>query len=309
MTLTADSVDRSSKKKKILFIINPKSGTKGKRSIPSLLERHLDQSLYTYETILTRYAGEAIEISENNKDKYDIIVAIGGDGTINEVATPLANSNTILGIIPCGSGNGLARHLKIPRNAKRAIQLLNKGCSFTIDTVTLDQRIFLNVAGVGFDSHIAQLFAGTKKRGFLSYAKLALQEIRKFRSIDFRMTIDGEEKVENAPFLVSIANSTQYGNNAYIAPNALIADGLMDVCVLRNFPKWYYPVLIYRLFSRSLTHSKYYESWQGKEVTINFLSDTKGKYMHIDGDPYALTNTMKLTINPLSLKVACEGAV
>ena len=296
-------------KKKILFIINPKSGTKGKRNIPLLIEKYLNQDIYHYETIFTSYAGEAIEISERNRDAFDIIVAIGGDGTINEVAGPLTNSNTILGIIPCGSGNGLARHLKIPRNAKRAIQLLNERCTSTIDTITLGERTILNVAGVGFDAHIAQLFAGTKKRGFFSYAKLAMKEIRKFISVDYQLIVDGQEKLEKAPFLISIANSTQYGNNAHIAPNALIADGLMDVCVLRGFPSWYYPALIYRMFTGTLTKSRYYQTWQGKEVQIKLLSDVKGKHMHIDGDPYALDSIMKLSINPLSLKVACEKPI
>ncbi|MBL6445192.1 YegS/Rv2252/BmrU family lipid kinase [Fulvivirga sp. 29W222] len=294
-------------KKKILFIINPKSGTSNKRNIPALLEKHLDKGLFSYETLYTSYAGEAIKISEANRDQFDIIVAIGGDGTINEVAGPLTHSNTILGIIPCGSGNGLARHLKIPRNIKKAIKLLNKNCITTIDTITLDKKVFLNVAGVGFDAHIAQLFATAEKRGFFSYAKLTIQEIRKFTSIDYQLVIDGQEKLAKAPFLISIANSTQYGNNAHIAPNALISDGLMDVCVLRKVPFWYYPVLAYRMFTGTLTKSKYYQTWQGKEVQIKLLSDTHGEHMHIDGDPYAISNIMKLKVNPLSLKVACQA--
>ncbi|UII30021.1 YegS/Rv2252/BmrU family lipid kinase [Fulvivirga ulvae] len=296
-------------KKKILFIVNPKSGTRDKRNIPMLLEKYLDSDKFVYETIFTCYAGEASKISETNRNKFDIIVAIGGDGTINEVAGPLTNSNTVLGIIPCGSGNGLARHLKIPRNIKRAIQLLNKRCTSTIDTITLDEKTFLNVAGVGFDAHIAQLFAKTKKRGFLSYAKLAMKEIRRFISIDYQLIIDGQERLEKAPFLISIANSTQFGNNAHIAPNALIADGLMDVCVLRKVPAWYYPILIYRMFTGTLTRSKYYQTWQGKEVQIRLLSDASGKHMHIDGDPYSINSIMKLKVNPLSLKVACQASV
>lgn len=305
----ADRVDSVTDKKKILFIINPKSGTGNKRNIPSLLKKYLDRDKFSHEIMHTNYAGEATKISAENRDKYDIIVAIGGDGTINEVAGPLTNSNTVLGIIPCGSGNGLARHLKIPRNIKRAIKLLNKRCVATIDTINLDERVFLNVAGVGFDAHIAQLFANSKKRGFLSYAKLAMKEIRKFISVDYQLIIDGQEKLEKAPFLISVANSTQYGNNAHIAPNALIADGLMDVCVLRKVPAWYYPVLIYRMFTGTLTKSKYYQTWQGKEVQIKLLNDAHGKHMHIDGDPYAVSKHMKLSVNPLSLKVACQGSV
>lgn len=292
-------------KKKILFIINPKSGTKGKHDIPGLIEKHLDHEIYEHDNIFTQYAGEAIELSAKHKDNYHMIVAVGGDGTINEVASPLVNSNTILGIIPRGSGNGLARHLRIPRIPRKAIELLNQKCTVEIDTITLNDKLFLNVAGVGFDAHVAQLFADTKTRGFLSYAKLAMREILKFRSIDYELIIDGEKKIAKAPFLISIANSAQWGNNAYIAPNALISDGLMDICVLRKLPKWYYPILTYRLFSKTLTKSRYYETWQGKNVKIHLLSDSEDKYMHIDGDPYKLNQNMELIINPLSLKIAC----
>lgn len=293
-------------KRSALFIINPHSGTGGKQHIPGLLQKYLNKELYHWDVVTTRFPGEATIICENARHDHDLIVAVGGDGTINEVARPLINTNTALGIIPCGSGNGLARHLRIPRNAKKAIQLLNKGCTHKIDTISLGQDVFLNVAGVGFDAHIAKLFAEAKNRGFFSYASIALQEIRKFQGIDYNLTIDGEQKIQRAPFLISIANSTQYGNNCHIAPNAYISDGLMDICVLKQFPFWYYPILIYHLFTSTIIHSRYYQHWQGKEVKIEFENDIQGQYIHLDGDPHNLDNVLTLSVNHRSLLVACD---
>lgn len=296
----------SKNKKTALFIVNPHSGTRGKDHIPNLLKKYLDKTIYDWDVIFTRYAGEARELSNAGKDKYDLIVATGGDGTINEVARPLLNSRAVLGIIPCGSGNGLARHLGIPLNPAKAIALLNYQHVTKIDTINLNDDVFLNVAGVGFDAHIARTFASSKKRGFLSYAMIALQEIRRFKSTDYNLFIDGVEKIENAPFLISVANSSQFGNNAYIAPDARIADGLMDVCVLRPFPFWYYPTLIGRLFTGTLMASKYFECWQGKSVRIEISDKAKDPCIHLDGDPYPIEKTINFSVNPLSLQVACK---
>ncbi|ELR73575.1 Transcription regulator [Fulvivirga imtechensis AK7] len=296
------------KKRSALFIVNPHSGTKGKDHIPALLNKYLDPTIFEWDVIFTQYAGEARELSNAGKEKYDLIVATGGDGTINEIARPLLHSKAVLGIIPCGSGNGLARHLGIPLNQKKAIQLLNEQHMMVIDTIKLDSDIFLNVAGVGFDAHIAQSFASSKKRGFISYAMIALREIRQFRCTDYQLTIDGEQKIENASFLVSIANSSQFGNNAHIAPTARIADGLMDICILRDFPFWYYPILIYRLFTGRLKNSKYYQCWQGKEALIKISNDSDEKFIHLDGDPYPVKNIINFSIDPLSLQVACKPA-
>lgn len=294
----------SQAKQKILFIINPNSGTKQKNRIPDLIHKLIDQASSSYEIIYTTRPKEATEISENNKDKFDIIVAVGGDGTINEVARPLISSNTALGIIPMGSGNGLARHLGIPLNVKKAIKLLNKPLLTSIDTIKLNELAFLNVAGIGFDAHIANAFATSKKRGFITYARLTLGELRRFKYAGCKLVIDGTEQIENTPFIVSIANSTQYGNNAQIAPQAHISDGLMDLCVLQKIPFWYYPVLAIRLFTGTLSRSKYYSCKQGKEVTITFLSSTIKQQLHLDGDPFEIDNEINLKINPLSLKIA-----
>ncbi|MEP2772800.1 MAG: diacylglycerol kinase family protein [Fulvivirga sp.] len=294
----------SESKRKLLFIINPNSGTRRKNRIPDLIEKLIDKSANDYEIVFTTKPKEATAISAARKGDFDTIVAVGGDGTINEVARPIINSDTALGIIPMGSGNGLARHLGIPLNVKKAIKLLNKAHVSSIDTIKLNDLAFLNVAGVGFDAHIANAFATSKKRGFITYAKLTLGELRRFKYTGCKLRIDGVEQIENTPFIVSVANSTQYGNNAKIAPQAHITDGLMDICVLQKIPFWYYPMLAVRLFSGTLSKSKYYSCKQGKEVFISFQKGNKPQPIHLDGDPFVVKNEIKLTINPLSLKVA-----
>lgn len=292
------------RKRKLLFIINPNSGTKQKTRVPELIKKLLDETNIEHKIVFTSEPKEATTISEKNKEAFDMIVAVGGDGTINEVARPLINSETTLGIIPMGSGNGLARHLGMPLNIKKAIALLNQPRVSSIDTIKMNDLAFLNVAGIGFDAHIASAFAKSKKRGFITYAKLTLGELNRFKYAGCKLVIDGVEQIENKPFIVSVANSTQYGNNAHIAPAANISDGLMDICVLQKVPFWYYPILGIRLFTGTLNRSKYYSCRQGKKVKITFLSKKAEQPIHLDGDPFTAEKEIKLTINPLSLKIA-----
>ncbi|MDX1627571.1 MAG: YegS/Rv2252/BmrU family lipid kinase [Fulvivirga sp.] len=288
---------------KILFIINPASGTRNKEQIPSLINRHLSDQI-DFEIAYTSKPGEATKISNENKTAFDIIVAVGGDGTINEVARPLIDSTTALGIIPMGSGNGLARHLGIPLKAKNAIKLLNSPEINKIDTIKMEEEVSLNIAGVGFDAHIARLFAKSKKRGFLSYARLVFSEIRKYKVKGYHLEIDGKIQEEKAPFLISIANSTQYGNNAKIAPAAMITDGLMDVCILQKIPWWYYPVFAFHLFNGTIYRSKYYRCLQGKKIKLRLIKSQDDHNMHLDGDALAVGEIIDLSINPKSLLVA-----
>lgn len=289
---------------KILFIINPISGTTNKEKFPELIKKEFEGSNVSYELKFTKYAGEASEIAKNSLGKYDIIVAVGGDGTINEIARPLIHSQTVLGIIPKGSGNGLARHLGIPLAEKKALRALIDPRIELIDTLKLDKQEFLNVAGVGFDAHVAHLFSKSKKRGFLTYSKLVLRELRRFKFKGYKLEIDGETFVENSPFLISIANSTQYGNNAKIAPMAKTNDGLMDICILQKVPFWYYPILGFHLFNGSLNRSKYYACLQGKSVRLSLLKKTDDHNMHLDGDSYAANEVLNFSIEPASLKIA-----
>lgn len=222
-------------KRTICFIVNPISGIGRQKVIEKLIDEQLDRTLFDYEIAYTKAAKHAIELSKDAALRnIDIVVAVGGDGSVNETAKGLVNTNSALAIIPTGSGNGLARHLNIPLNLKKAMQVINKGKQTAIDSIQMNDETFVNVAGIGFDAHIGWEFAKFGKRGFSSYIKVITREFPKYKAQDFELIIDGNKVTKNA-YLISFANGSQWGNNAYIAPTADISDGEMDIAILRDF--------------------------------------------------------------------------
>lgn len=287
------------KKQKILFIINPISGVGSKKLIEKEIVKTLDKKQFEYSIAYTKAAKHAIDICKKQKNNYDIIVAAGGDGTVNEVSQELINSNTALAIIPTGSGNGLARDLKIPLNIKKAIKKMNENCRKKIDTITINGRNCINIAGAGFDAHISHLFANYGKRGFLSYLKLIIKEFSKFKPVDFHLKIDDKKMVETA-FLISFANSTQFGNNGHIAPNAKLDDGIIDIAILKKFPLIAAPVLAIRLLNNNIDKSKYFKQYKASNIALKNAQAIK---MHIDGEPVLFENNIEFNVKPLSLSV------
>jgi len=221
-------------KKKIRFIVNPISGVGRQKIIEKLIDEQLNRTLFDYEIVYTKASKHATELAkEALANNCHIVVAVGGDGSVNEIAKGLVGSNTSIAIIPTGSGNGLARHLQIPLDLKKAMALINASKKTTIDTIQLNEETFVNVAGVGFDAHIGWEFAKFGKRGLLSYIKLILRELPKYKAQDFELIIDGKS-IHQKAFLISFANGSQWGNNAHIAPLADAADGFMDIAILKN---------------------------------------------------------------------------
>jgi diacylglycerol kinase (ATP) len=284
----------------ILFIINPISGGKDKQKIPALIDAHLDRQKFNANFALTEYAGHAAEIAEEAANKnFDIIVAVGGDGTINEVASRVMQQQKILGILPFGSGNGLARFLKIPMNTIQAIKIINNCKVQTIDTGTFNDKSFFNMAGMGFDARISAVFAGHKTRGLSGYAKLALKEAATYRAQTYHIYIDGVEYKRRA-FVISLANSSQYGNNAHIAPTASVTDGLLDVCIVKAFPLYKLPVLAYEMMMAKTDRSDIVEIIKGKHIRIvRGMEDS----IHIDGEPFFMGKEIEARIVPLSLNI------
>ena len=222
-------------KKKIVFIMNPISGTSSKAAIPSLIESTLNKELFEYEIRMTERAGHASEIATEAKNNHvDIVVAVGGDGTINEVARSIVHSDTALGIIPCGSGNGLARHLLIPMNLKKSIEIINHCEIHDLDYGVINEYPFFCTCGMGFDAFVSMKFAESGKRGPISYAENILREGLKYQPETYTLEDETGTKQYKA-FLISCANASQYGNNAYIAPQASMSDGLMDVIIMEPF--------------------------------------------------------------------------
>lgn len=287
-------------KSNILFIINPISGGKDKLKIPALIDAHLDRSKFNPNFSFTEYVGHASEIAEEAANKnFDVIVAVGGDGTINEIATKVMQQNKILGIIPFGSGNGLARFLKIPMKTAEAIKVINQCVVRVVDTAKFNDKYFFNMAGMGFDAHISSVFAGNKSRGLSGYLKLGLTEVLNYKSKLYRINVDGKEYLRKA-FVVSIANSSQYGNNAHIAPTASITDGLLDVCVVKEFPMYKLPVLAYQMLSATTNRSELVEIIKGKHIYITRVEEDA---IHIDGEPFFMGKDIEISVLPLSLNI------
>ena len=223
-------------KKKIRFIINPYSGTSRGEEIPRLINKVIDATIFDVEIFQTEYAGHGEKLSADAvSKKYYAVVAVGGDGSIQEIARATCGTETMIGIIPKGSGNGLSRHLSISMDSETAIATINRCNSATLDVMKINNQLCVNVFGIGFDAHVASLFSKTKKRGYFTYVKLVLSEFSKFQPLELSIMADGKE-LKLKSFLLTLANGSQFGNNAMIAPKADLKDGLIDVCSLKKFP-------------------------------------------------------------------------
>jgi diacylglycerol kinase (ATP) len=286
-------------KKKVRFIVNPISGVGRQKIIEKLAKQHIDSQRFDIDIYYTNAPKHATELAKNAVlDKIDIVAVVGGDGSVNEVGKGLIGSTTAMAIIPAGSGNGLARHLAIPIDLKKAIQLINTGSIKTIDAGCLNDEVFFNVAGVGFDALIAYEFSQYGKRGFWSYVKIFFREYPSYFGRDFKLTIDDNTITRNA-FLITIANGTQFGNNAYIAPQANSADGLLNVVIIKNIHWYNFLYVAYTLFRRNIHTTSHCETILAKKVEIHQLDN----FAHIDGDPITSGQHVSIHIAPLSLNI------
>lgn len=269
-------------KKKIVFIMNPISGTASKAGIPDLIESDIDKDQFDYQLKLTEHAGHASEIAKECKENgIDIVVAIGGDGTVNEVARAIVNSDTALGIIPCGSGNGLARHLMLPLNIRKSIAVINECVIHRLDYGIINNYPFFCTCGMGFDAFVSQKFAESGKRGPISYIENVLREGLKYKPETY--TIEDENGASQyEAFLISCANASQYGNNAYIAPQASMSDGLMDIVIMEPFDVLEAPQISIDMFNKTLDKSSKIKSFRCKKLHIH--RNNPG-VIHYDGDP------------------------
>jgi YegS/Rv2252/BmrU family lipid kinase len=287
---------------KILFIVNPKAGVtiKSKLMIRLLTGHYLDNKRFSPEIRFTEYRGHATELARDAVNNgYPYVVAVGGDGTINEVAMALVNTRATMGILPTGSGNGLAYHLKIPMSLIRALRIINACHSKQIDTITINDRIFTSIAGIGFDAVVAAKFASSGVRGLLAYMKIIIQEFRSYEPRDYLMVIDGKYYHRNA-LMISFANSDQFGFRTRIVPHAQINDGWIDICVVRkpSFVKLFFTAP--RAFFGTFGKTNYAEYFRGQEIIVE---NTKGSLVNIDGEAVELTRDLHMVNNPGSLRV------
>ncbi|MFI5218412.1 MAG: diacylglycerol/lipid kinase family protein [Bacteroidia bacterium] len=268
--------------KRIRFILNRKAGTGLNNAITKAVVDNFSNHKFDTEILYTKYPKHAIELSRQAvSENYDVVVAVGGDGTVNEVAQSLKNSKTSLAIIPTGSGNGFARHFKIPMKMEKALDVIKNGNTVCIDSLLVNDKFCINIAGIGFDAYIAHLFANYGKRGFNTYIKLVLKKYFHFH--DNNYSVEYDSNLINSPaLLISVANATQYGNNARIAPNAIPDDGIIDLTILRRVPVWHFPTVFIKIFLGKLETSKYARMIRSNSFKIN--SD-KHMFVHLDGEP------------------------
>ncbi|WP_184544354.1 diacylglycerol/lipid kinase family protein [Mucilaginibacter sp. FT3.2] len=286
-------------KRKALFIINPISGGKKKDGVPELIDQNLNKDVFDYSIIFTDGVSHAQQIAAEAAGKFDEVVAVGGDGTVNEIASAIVGSDTALGVVPFGSGNGLARFLGIPMDTAKSIATLSAYRVQTIDSGQLNGLPFFNMAGMGFDAHIAEVFSHGKKRGFLTYIKSTMQEILNYKPQKYQIEVDGK-LYEREAFIISIANSSQWGNDVHISPNASVQDGLLDVCIISEFPAWRFPEIGVRLMRKTIEASRYIEIIRGKNINITRQSPGP---VHLDGEPHVMGADIRINIVPGSLKV------
>lgn len=276
---------------KTLYIINPISGKGKKQRIARMLEAK------GCKITFTEYAGHAELLAREATE--DVVVAVGGDGTVNEVARGIVGTNKILGIIPCGSGDGLARHLGLSRNIERAFQTIEEGECKRMDAAEVNGRLFFSVCGVGFDAVVSERFAKSGKRGLVSYIRQGLKSWLNYAPEKYTIEIDGKELNTEALF-ITIGNSNQWGNNAKITPLADCCDGVLDITVVDKFNALELPWLAYRLMTGSVHKSRKVHCYKGKSIRITRQSEGAA---HADGDWFIAPKVLDIKILPSALKV------
>ncbi len=287
-------------KEKVCLIINPVSGTDSKKSIPEHVAAVIDQKSQDLIIRITGYPGHATEIARQaTKEKYKYVIAAGGDGTVNEVARALVDTETTLGILPLGSGNGLARDLGIPIDTDKALKIILKEDTRNIDYGVANGHIFFCTCGFGFDAFVSDKFADEKRRGPLGYVRNIVESVVDFKAEEYIITHDDGELSEKA-FILTCANASQYGNEAHIAPGASLDDGKLNVSILKPLNALEIPQTTIQLFTKNIDKN----SKMTTIVTGNLkIKRLKPGVMHVDGDPVKTDSEINVSIVHKGLKV------
>jgi diacylglycerol kinase (ATP) len=284
-----------------LFIINPISGTAQKENIPELIYSTLKVEKERIKIVLTRYAGHGKEIAaEAVQTGIPRVISVGGDGTMNEIASALIHSETALGIIPMGSGNGLARHLKIPLETAKAIDMLNNASARIIDSGNINGMPFFCTAGIGLDAHVGKAFDDLPTRGLKTYAIAAYRKVREFKGEELTLQIDDRKVIQGIFLLTTFANSNQFGNNAYIAPKASLNDQMLNLVLMKPVNLFQAANKFYKLFTKKLDQDKDVNQFTFRSLLIT--RDNEGP-AHIDGEPIMLGKHIEVKTIDSSLRV------
>lgn len=289
--------------KNIAFIINPISGTQNKKKLPKQISSLLDHNQWLENIVFTEYSGHATQLAKQFAQMgFDAVVAVGGDGTINEVASGLRDTETALGVIPVGSGNGFARHIGVSMRINNAINLINHSEKLKADYGLVNGRMFVSTCGVGFDALIADQFANAGARGLKTYLQNILRDLFQYKPETYHIVGDGIDLTTEA-FLITFANAGQWGYEAYIAPKASIQDGKMDIAILSKFPAIVAPAMAIGLFTKTIDKDLHVNIVKAKKVTV---TREKEGPMHVDGDPVTMPQQLEIEIVEDGLRILAE---
>jgi len=284
--------------RKILFVVNPSAGKKRNLDLREFIEKNFNFPDFTVAVSSSLQYFEEIK-QKALAEKYTDIIACGGDGTVNKVATFACKNKLRLGILPLGSGNGLARSVKISMDLKKALEQIEEGRTMKIDAGILNGHMFFCASGMGFDAHIAALFENTEARGLWGYIKLIWKEFFSYRAENYILRFNDIE-INKPAFVLACCNSGQYGNDFYIAPTASMTDGKITISILKPFNKWLTPWIIFKVLLKKTHTLKWVETYHAKEIKI---IRPKKDFVHLDGEPHEEGTEINYTVEPLALEI------
>lgn len=293
--------------KRLLVIVNPISGRSSKKAVVGAMVSHLDMNKYDVTFRFTSHPGHATELAaEAVADGVDIVVAVGGDGTVNEVARALVGTDTALGIIPCGSGNGLARHLHIPMNVRKAVEILNEGHMTLIDSMTVNGIPCFCTAGVGYDAYVSEKYAKEPTRGLSTYVRKAVEGWFSYQPQQYIIETDNGT-IQRTALAITCANANQWGNDFHVAPKASLTDGLIDVTIIHPIHLVNALKMPSQIFGYSFDKNPDVETFKTSGLTIRRAIMAP---LHIDGESQRGTRDITIALRPASLGVLCgDGEV
>jgi len=290
-----------SENKKVLFIVNKYAGTGYKTSLEGIILSRCEELDIEATIEFTRGRNHATELARQaaSSKNFNIVFAVGGDGTVNEVAQGLVHTQQTMGIIPNGSGNGLARHLGISTEIKKALHVLKSNSIISMDSFLINDKLSVNVSGIGFDGHVAGLFSKGEKRGLIGYSRLVLKEFFSFREFSAEADID-KTCVKKEAFVIAFANSSQFGNNARVSSLASVCDGLLDVCFIRKVPLSQAIGFIQKMFTGKIEKSTFVEITKAKHIALTF---EKLMPYHVDGEAMTPSDKFQISIQPATISM------
>jgi len=280
---------------KTLLLLNPKAGT---RKL-STLERQLVRFRHEFDYISISEIEDFKSYIKSKIDHYETFIAVGGDGTVNSLASNLIYSDRILGVLPFGSGNGFAREMGFRRNIRSLADDIKRKEYFGIDVLKINDTTCINVAGVGIDSFVAHSFDSLRRRGLWNYGITTLKTVRKLKPFNAAVKINNK-LIEDQFYMVSVANTRQFGNGAFLAPQAKADDGKFNIVLLKPFPKYLLPLFLVRLLTGTAKESAYIKYFESDNTGIIFTKETR---FHIDGEPFHFTGEIKVEILKNALKI------